>query len=245
VRGAGTWCERGGMDTLTVSEVFGPTVQGEGPSQGRRAAFVRLGRCNLDCSWCDTPFTWDWSGKNGTVYDPAVELSRQSVESVAERVRAMNVPLLVVTGGEPMIQQRKIVSLASLLPGVDVEVETNGTLLPDNSTSRCVRYNTSVKLANSGIDEDRRIVPDAIGALRDSGKAQWKFVVQGGACMDEVDRLVDRFGLDPGDVWIMPEGRDNDTLKGHMSAVADRAVTSGYNLTGRLHVSLWGDVRGR
>lgn len=233
------------MDTLTVSEVFGPTVQGEGPSQGRRAAFVRLGRCNLDCAWCDTPFTWDWTGKNGTKYDPAVELSRQSVEAVAGQVRAMDVPLVVVTGGEPMIQQRKIVTLASQLPGVAVEVETNGTIRPDNATTRCVRYNVSVKLANSGIDEDRRIVPDAIAALRDSGKATWKFVTRGPDCLTEVDGLVDRFGLDPGDVWIMPEGRHDDALRAHMSAVADRAVTSGYNLTGRLHVSLWGDVRGR
>src|SRR4029450_7825218 len=54
---------------LVVSEVFGPTFQGEGPSVGRRAGFVRLGRCNLDCSWCDTPYTWDWER-----HDPAVEL---------------------------------------------------------------------------------------------------------------------------------------------------------------------------
>ncbi|MDQ3757733.1 MAG: 7-carboxy-7-deazaguanine synthase QueE, partial [Actinomycetota bacterium] len=36
--------------TLVVSEVFGPTWQGEGPSVGRTAAFVRLGRCNLACT---------------------------------------------------------------------------------------------------------------------------------------------------------------------------------------------------
>ncbi len=63
--------------TLLVAEVFGPTFQGEGFSLGCRAAFVRLGRCNLDCgqgagaTWaCDTPYTWDWAR-----YDPAVELS--------------------------------------------------------------------------------------------------------------------------------------------------------------------------
>ena len=43
--------------TLVVAEVFGPTVQGEGPSAGRRASFIRLGGCNLHCDWCDTKFT--------------------------------------------------------------------------------------------------------------------------------------------------------------------------------------------
>ena len=56
------------MTTLPLSEVFGPTFQGEGPHAGRRCAFVRLGGCNLSCEWCDTPYTWD-----ATRYDLALE----------------------------------------------------------------------------------------------------------------------------------------------------------------------------
>lgn len=52
--------------TLVVREVFGPTVQGEGPSTGRRCSFIRLGGCNLTCHWCTVAgmmilrpdFTW-------------------------------------------------------------------------------------------------------------------------------------------------------------------------------------------
>jgi 7-carboxy-7-deazaguanine synthase len=40
---------------------FGPTFQGEGPSAGRRALFIRLSHCNLSCPGCDTPESWDWS----------------------------------------------------------------------------------------------------------------------------------------------------------------------------------------
>ena len=47
--------------TLRVAEVFGPTFQGEGPSAGRRAAFIRLSGCGVGCTWCDEPQTWDWS----------------------------------------------------------------------------------------------------------------------------------------------------------------------------------------
>jgi 7-carboxy-7-deazaguanine synthase len=86
---------------LTVSEVFGPTFQGEGPSTGQIAMFVRLGRCNLDCRWCDTAFTWDWSR-----FDPAVELHRRTVAELLVELDRINAPLLVVTGGEPLLQQQ-------------------------------------------------------------------------------------------------------------------------------------------
>jgi pyruvate-formate lyase-activating enzyme len=53
-------------ESLVLAEVFGPTVQGEGPSLGRAASFIRTGGCNLTCSWCTVPgmmilrpdFTW-------------------------------------------------------------------------------------------------------------------------------------------------------------------------------------------
>src|SRR5262249_7493061 len=87
-------------ESLVVSEVFGPTWQGEGPSIGRRCGFVRLGRCNLACTWCDTPYTWDWER-----YDPAKELHRRAVTEVVSDLEAMAIDMVVISGGEPMLQQ--------------------------------------------------------------------------------------------------------------------------------------------
>src|SRR3954451_18718764 len=92
--------------SLVVSEVFGPTFQGEGRSLGRRCGFVRLGRCNLACTWCDTKYTWDWSQ-----YDPSVELRRRTVDEVVADLAAMDVPMVVITGGEPLLQQRAMAAL--------------------------------------------------------------------------------------------------------------------------------------
>jgi 7-carboxy-7-deazaguanine synthase len=50
---------RPGAGELLVSEISGPTLQGEVPSAWQAAAFVRLGGCNLSCRWCDTAYTWD------------------------------------------------------------------------------------------------------------------------------------------------------------------------------------------
>jgi 7-carboxy-7-deazaguanine synthase len=230
-----------GGDTLVVSEVFGPTFQGEGPSIGRRAGFVRLGRCNLDCAWCDTPYTWDWAR-----YDPAVELHRVAVAAVVEQLAAMRPEIVVVTGGEPLLQQRRLVPLLAACAerGWPVEIETNGTRAPEPAVVPLVaQWNVSPKLANSGVAGDERIRPAALAALRATGRAAFKFVVAAEGDLDEVAGLVEAHDLSP--VWIMPEGTDAATLTERGRRLAGPVLARGWNLTTRLHVLLWGDERGR
>ena len=124
--------------TLVVSEVFGPTLQGEGPSAGQRAGFVRLGRCSLSCSWCDTPYSWDWKR-----YDPAVELRELPVGEVAASIRAMDVPMVVVTGGEPLLQQRAIVELLRCLPGSVSRWRRTASTSPSPTSSSTSTASTS------------------------------------------------------------------------------------------------------
>jgi len=225
--------------TLVVSELFGPTVQGEGPSAGRRAGFVRLGRCSLNCSWCDTPYSWDWKR-----YDPAMELRELSVDEVAATIRAMDVPMVVVTGGEPLLQQRAIVELLKQLPGLGVEVETNGIHVPEPALVAYIdRFNVSPKLANAGIERSRRHKPDVLRAFQATGKAVFKFVVCGPRDLDEIDAVVAECGLT--DVWVMPEGTDAPTLVARARRLEDDVVARGWHLTPRLHILLWGAERGR
>lgn len=227
------------IPTLVVSEVFGPTLQGEGPSAGRRAGFVRLGRCSLDCSWCDTRYSWDWKR-----YDPAVELHECSVDEVAARVGAMDVPMVVVTGGEPLLQQRALVGLLRLLPELRVEVETNGIHAPDPElVERVDQFNVSPKLANAGIERDRRYKPDVLLRFEGTGKAAFKFVACAPDDLDEIAAIVDECSLS--DVWVMPEGTDAATIVARMQGLADDVVKRGWHLSPRLHILLWGDERGR
>jgi 7-cyano-7-deazaguanosine (preQ0) biosynthesis protein QueE len=227
-------------DALVVSEVFGPTWQGEGPSLGRRAGFVRLGRCNLRCTFCDTPYTWRWED-----HDPAVELTTRPAADIVAEVLAMDVPLVVVTGGEPLLQQRHLPALLGPLraAGIEVEIETAGTLAPTDDVAALVtRFNVSPKLANSGNDLERRYRPDVLRAFEATGKAGFKFVVADEADLDEVRRIVDACGL--GDVWVMAEGTDATTVVERTRRLADPVLAQGWNLTTRLHVLIWGDRRG-
>jgi len=226
---------------LRVSEIFGPTLQGEGPSTGRRCGFVRLGGCNLDCSWCDTPYTWDWSR-----YRPEEELRRMTVDEVVGAVEAMDVDMLVITGGEPLLQGRALLALVSAARerGWRVEVETNGTVAPPAALVAHVdAFNVSPKLANSGVAETRRIRPAALRALRDTRRAVFKFVVTTPAELDEVAELAARHRLEP--VYVMPEGTTREVILGRMRELAGPALERGFHLSTRLHILLWGDVRGR
>lgn len=226
---------------LIVAEVFGPTFQGEGPSVGRRAGFVRLGRCNLDCAWCDTPYTWDWER-----FDPAVELRVEPVSAVLDQLDAMHPEIVVVTGGEPLLQQRRLVPLLTGCAerGWPVEIETNGTLAPVPEVTELVaRWNVSPKLANSGVSFEKRVRPDALAALMATGRAGFKLVVASEEELDEAAQLVDAHGLAP--VWIMPEGTDAATWLARAQRLAGPVLERGWNLSPRLHVLLWGDERGR
>lgn len=230
-----------GDGELVVAEVFGPTFQGEGPSVGRRAGFVRLGRCNLDCTWCDTPYTWDWER-----FDPARELRVTPADGVLDALDAMAPEVVVITGGEPLLQQRRLVPLvaACVERGWAVEVETNGTIAPDDQLVAMVsRWNVSPKLANSGVPLDKRIRPAPLAALVATGRAGFKFVVSEPADLDEVAAIVEEHGLAP--VWIMPEGTDAATWLDRARELAEPTLARGWNLTPRLHVLLWGDERGR
>lgn len=231
------------MNDLVVSEVFGPTWQGEGPSLGRRAGFVRLGRCDLACTFCDTPYTWDW-----TRFDPAVELHRRGADDLVEQLADMQIELVVVSGGEPLLQQRNLVGLLAAVRdrGWRVEVETAGHHAPSDELVALVdRFNVSPKLESSGNPRDRRYKPDALRALRDTGKAAFKFVATGPGDLDEIAAIVDDCAIDAGEVWVMPEGTDPATVIARSRELAEDVLERGWNLTTRLHVLLWGDERGR
>jgi 7-carboxy-7-deazaguanine synthase len=239
---------------LIVSEIFGPTWQGEGPSAGQLAAFVRLGRCNLDCGTsgaafaCDTPYTW-----NARRHDLHAELRRMGQHEVWRELKGIlggcDAELVVITGGEPLLQQRRLVWLADMCRAVGrrVEIETNGTVPPVRALIQStITFNVSVKLASSGVPEKRRIKPAAIEAFTRAGTARWKFVA---TCttwpddLEEITHLEKEFGLRP--IWVMPEGTDATTVLAGMREVADEVLRRGWNLTPRLHTLLWGDERGR
>ena len=218
---------------MRVAEVF-VSVQGEGPSLGRPAVFLRLSGCNLSCTWCDTKYAW-YGGE---------ELS---VDAVAERVldllrRYRGVDLLVVTGGEPLLQSEELAELLARLrrevPHLEVEVETNGTADPRAVIDYVDRLIVSPKLSNSGLPEEVRRVSEGVieVALTRRDRVYVKVVVEGPGDSGELLRLVEGLGVDRDRVYLMPLASTLEELRRKLPAVVVMAIEYGFRVSDRLQI---------
>ena len=230
-------------------EIFA-SLQGEGASAGRPCAFVRLSRCNLACEWCDTAYAWRFTGDNRPHRD-ALAFAREanqvtlSEEDIAARIMALGQPRLVITGGEPLLQGAALARMVALLPDVAVEVETNGTVAPHPALDPLVsQYNVSPKLAHSGNPADLALIPERLAAWATDPRAWFKFVITDPGDVAEVEALTATYAIPPHRIWLMPEGRDSETLRARGRWLADLCAARGMNFSDRLHIHLWGDTRG-
>lgn len=123
---------QGDGSLLEIQHIF-PTLQGEGPFTGWPSVFVRLGGCNLACSFCDTEFE---SFKAMPLEDVLNRVESLAKDAQGKRVRN----LVVLTGGEPLRQPIEALCGELLERGFQVQIETNGTLyrnLPEEVNIIC------------------------------------------------------------------------------------------------------------
>lgn len=233
--------------TVRVSETF-LSMQGEGPSAGQRAVFLRLAGCNLACAWCDTRYSWDWHR-----YDRQASTRECDAEVLAADLARLADPhtrLLVLTGGEPLLQQPAMAGLLDSLyktaPHIRCEVETNGTVLPAPAlTERVHRYVVSPKLAHSGVPSRSRWRPDTLAAFAAQPQSVLKIVAAGVDDLREAEVIAAAAGFAPHRVWIMPLADAADSMLAGARALAGPALDAGFNLALRQHLLLWGNTPGK
>lgn len=230
-------------------EIFA-SLQGEGPSIGRPVAFVRLSRCNLACTWCDTAYTWRFEGDNrphrdGLAFERKANQIVLEEAEVAARITALGQDRLVITGGEPLLQGAALARMVALLDGMTVEIETNGTVAPHPALDPLVsQYNVSPKLSHSGNPVDSAQIPERLVEWIQKPQAWFKFVVATPGDVAEVIELIAAHSLPRERVFVMPEGTDSETLRTRERWLAPLALQQGLRLTDRMHIHLYGDTRG-
>ena len=239
-------------------EIF-HTIQGEGVSAGSPAVFIRASRCNLHCVWCDTDHTWNFEGTPwphekdalpGYVKHCKADVTCEITPAgAARRALSFGCPRFVITGGEPLLQEKELLEMIRLIrgemPGCFIEVETNATRMPSADFADAVdQFNVSPKLSNSGMPESLRLVGEVLYFFAGSPKAWFKFVVSTPADLAEVLDLRGRCAIPHARILLMPEGRTTDELDRGAPQLAELCREHGFRFCDRLHVRLWGDRRG-
>jgi 7-carboxy-7-deazaguanine synthase len=211
---------------ILLNEIF-YSIQGEGPNMGKPSIFVRLGACNLKCMWCDSKFTWD----------PKVADNKKStLAAVIKKVKSYPCTHLVITGGEPMLQQTAIKTLLQSLPNHTAEIETNGSI-PCSINRHIEQINCSPKLKNSGNK------PYPLKIKPSNKKAIFKFVICKPSDLKEIKAYIQRYKIPHSKVWLMPEGITKKAIVEKSKWLIEICKKEGYNFTPRLHILLYGNKR--
>jgi len=237
---------------MKVNEIFGPTIQGEGKSAGMPTMFLRMAQCNLACTYCDTPYTWNWFGtsfQHPEKYNRKKEvhdMSRTDVVDVLKK-NGPNIKSLVITGGEPMLQQDEVIELLRLLKadGYRVEIETNGTVEPNSEFMELIdQINCSPKTSNSGFDNrpTMRERSKALKKLASSDKTYFKFVVNGRSDLTEIKELIFKYGMI--NVYLMAEGSTREEQYLLTDEIMKICRENNFHFSPRLQVLYWNRTRG-
>ncbi len=194
---------------MRITEIY-PAYQGEGMLLGIPMIFVRVGGCNLSCSWCDSAYTWK-KGYEYTDMTPESIMEKITQEKWLEKVRWVS-----ITGGEPTIYQDCAILndyLASRQ--VQVVVETNGLRNADWLFHPNITVSCSPKLPSSGQDTpSRRLKVAKLIAQRMSmnvlaRRTQIKFVIAMPSDLDILPSYCDSIGLPLDDsipIYLQPDG---------------------------------------
>ncbi|HTM41077.1 MAG TPA: radical SAM protein [Terriglobales bacterium] len=133
---------------MQITEIY-KSLQGESSWAGLPCIFVRLTACNLRCTWCDSEYT----------FTGGVKMSVEQVEAQVKQLSGNgSLPLVEITGGEPMLQEREVVSLMQRLLdcGYTVLLETSGER-PLHKVPRQVVKVVDVKCPHSGAPDTFRM----------------------------------------------------------------------------------------
>lgn len=171
---------------LPVIEQF-ISLDGEGPTAGELAYFVRFQSCNLRCSWCDTVYSWDDS----------INIQWKSAQQIYDEIKESGIRNVTLTGGEPLIQEGIIELLQMLQADADllIHIETNGSIDILSFRQACPAENIifilDYKLPASGMEQQMQL--DNLEHVTE--KDVYKFVIASQEDLERAIALVQQYEL--------------------------------------------------
>jgi 7-carboxy-7-deazaguanine synthase len=237
-------------DPVRVSEIFGPTIQGEGALIGQPTVFVRTGGCDYRCSWCDSLHAVDAEYRHTWAPMPPADVMAEVARLSGDR------PILVtLSGGNPAIQPLGPLIGMGHARGYRFAMETQGSVARDWFTDLDMLV-LSPKPPSSGMAVDWAAF-DACRAAAGDAPTVLKIVVFDEADYHWAREVAARYPslavyLQPGNHTPPPPGDDAAVvdqagIDARMRWLVDRVVADGWfaaTVLPQLHVTLWGNKRG-
>ena len=248
---------------LPVIETFF-SVQGEGKRVGYPSYFIRVGGCNLRCKGFGCEYKVNGETRYGcdTYYavDPAFKKEWKIVTDYYEIIdelkklgfneNAINKPDIVITGGEPTLywKNKEFQDLLAyfISRGIKVTIETNASIDIDftKEYQKEIIFSMSVKLANSGEPEYKRInIDNIMNILENTKESYFKFVIDKNMEFAEVLDLLKQIPY-YADVYLMPMGENRENIYKNAEYVAQKCLEYGFKYSPRVHIDIWGDKKG-
>lgn len=257
---------------VTIDEIFGPAIQGEGKQMGVPSVFVRTGGCTLKCEGfgCKTKSTIDGTELKGcdsvhavnakhfrhtwVNYSDFTELVTDIEQCMGQWTNKFNEKIDVVfTGGEPTLHHKDEVLIQTLeyliSRGHRVWFETNGTVninFEEYPIYKKVNFSISVKMSNSGEDISKRWKPEVVNNyIKNTSESYFKFVLNKEQVEEGASEILQFLSLVPsfGVVYVMPQGEVTEQLNQNAKAVYEFALKYGFRYSDRLHIRIYEDLR--
>jgi 7-carboxy-7-deazaguanine synthase len=242
--------------TIRISEIFGPTIQGEGALIGQPTVFVRTGGCDYRCSWCDSlhavdsEYRHDWNA-----------MSTEAVFAEVEKCSGGKPIMVSLSGGNPAIQPLGDLIALGQDGGYQFALETQGSISQDWFSTLDV-LTLSPKPPSSGMETDW----DAFDVCLEKARANelqepeiaLKIVVFDAADYEYARTAASRYPelpvyLQPGNHTPPPADDpkggeiDQEGLMERMRWLVDKVIEDQWHdavVLPQLHVMLWGNLRG-
>lgn len=262
--------------TIGVGEMF-YSIQGESSSAGEPAIFLRKASCNLACGgwhnkeiddqedmYAGNDATWycdsfsQWKEPHAGEYTVDELYSHFQEKGWLDKI-VKGGAHIILTGGEPMMADSQQF-FAEFLGKIDAlgdgnvcftEVETNGTIPPTDEFNKYVdKYNISLKLSNSGMDEKRRLNDEAMdfwvhGKTDDISIRRFKFVTTGAEeDIQEIESIMEEYDISDIQVSLMPAGASREELQETSPKVAEVCKEKCWSYSDRLQVRIWNKALG-
>lgn len=236
---------------IRVSEIFGPTIQGEGVLIGQPTVFVRTGGCDYRCSWCDSLHAVDSAYRESWRH-----LRVSEIWAEVDRLSGGSPLMVSLSGGNPAIQPLRPLIAHGKDRGYRFALETQGSLSRDWFCELDVLV-LSPKPPSSGMDFVGELLEECVAKAGSGPRTVLKFVV-----FDEADYRFARqvsAGFPEVAVYLQPGNHtppppdeedaaiDVDGIMRRMHWLIDRVMDDKWFnaiVLPQLHVLLWGNRRG-